>query len=82
MEKFNVEIDGFPKRVIVANDANEAGWEYCVDQKVIEQILRNSNGYECVSVRDEKGQTTKFKASIINRHFEFTKLQEAYHDFC
>ena len=39
-----------------------------------EQMIKNRSDEEYILVLDEKGQATEFKAEIIDRNLELTKL--------
>lgn len=74
MGKFKVETDDFPQLEIEAEDAENAAWEYCGVLQMDEQMIKKHTEEEYISVLDEKGQETGFKAEIIDRNLELTKL--------
>ena len=74
MGKFKVEADDFPQLEIEAEDAENAAGEYCGVLQMDEQMIKNHTEEEYISVLDEKGQATGFKAEIIDRNLELTKL--------
>ena len=73
MEKFTVEGDRFPRQEIEAPNAFEAGWIYCCKCEIYYKIL---SGARLVSVVDENGQKTKFRAKISNFGLELNDVEE------
>ena len=74
MGKFKVEADDFPQLEIEEEDAENAAGEYCGVLQMDEQMIKNYSDEEYILVLDEKGQETVFKAEIIDRNLELTKL--------
>ena len=74
MGKFKVEADDFPQLEIEEEDAENVAGEYCGVLQMDEQMIKNYSDEEYILVLDEKGQETVFKAEIIDRNLELTKL--------
>jgi len=74
MEKFTVEVIDFPQQEIEAENAEKAAWEYCGEYQMEEQMIKNGREEEYISVFDEKGQKTEFKAEIIDRNLDLSQL--------
>ena len=74
MGKFKVGADDFPRQEIEAEDAENAAWEYCGVHQMDEKMIKNRTEEEYISVLDEKGQATEFKAEIIDRNLELIKV--------
>lgn len=75
MEKFNVEVIDFPRQEIEAENAQNAAWEYCDKHQMEEQMIKNGREEEYISVLDEKGQETEFKAKFFDNNLGLIKLK-------
>lgn len=73
MGKFNVGVIDFPQQEIEAPNAFEAGWIYCCKCEIYYKML---SGAHLVSVVDENGQKTKFRAKISNFGLELNDVEE------
>ena len=74
MGKFKVEADGLPRQEIEAENAEKAAWEYCGVLQMDEQMIKKRSDEECISVFDEKGQKTTFRAEIIADDLELSRM--------
>jgi len=76
MEKFIVKIDGFPRRIIVANDEKYAAEAYCETNKIYDKLLEDGDE-EYVSVYDRKWRETEFRVEIndVSLELDFIKLK-------
>lgn len=73
MGKFKVKIDKSKPLEIEAPNAFEAGWIYCCKSEIYYKML---SGAHLVSVVDENGQKTKFRAKISNFGLELNDVEE------
>ena len=76
MEKFKVEADDFPQLEIEAEDPYDAAWDYCEKHELYEDLRENWGWIENedISVFDEKGQKTTFRAEIIADDLELSRM--------
>ncbi|QHJ78438.1 MAG: hypothetical protein [Bacteriophage sp.] len=75
MGKFKVECSRFPREEIEAEAPYDAAWDYCEKHELYEDLRENWDWYEYedISVFDEKGQKTTFRAEIIADELELSR---------
>ncbi|QHJ76989.1 MAG: hypothetical protein [Caudoviricetes sp.] len=73
MDEFTVEIDGYLAEDIIADNAKDAAWEYCLSDQIYDQLIKNRRD-EDVTVLDEDEDVTVFRVEIFGDGIRITEL--------
>ena len=73
MDEFTVEIDGYLAEDIIADNAKDAAWEYCLSGQIYDQLIKNRRD-EDVTVLDEDEDVTVFRVEIFGDGIRITEL--------